>query len=65
MNEKKSYEINLEDIVLRRAKDTDNFEEIAELIYETDAYIYPYWFHDSVEEAIKVLVPLKVIRPAL
>lgn len=57
MSEKKSYEINLEDIVLRRAKDTDNFEEIATLIYQTDPYIYPYWFNDDLDEAIEYFVP--------
>lgn len=57
MSEKKSYEINLDDIVLRRAKETDNFEEIATLIYQTDPYIYPYWFNEDLDEAIDYLVP--------
>ena len=30
----------------RKAKLTDNIEEIAELIYQTDKFIYPYWFAD-------------------
>ncbi len=57
MDEKKSYEIDLEDIVLRRARSTDNMEEIAMLIYQTDPYIYPYWFNDDIDEAIDYLVP--------
>ena len=26
---------------------SDNFEEIARLLYETDPYIYPYWFNNN------------------
>ena len=55
--EKKDYKIEFEDIVLRRAKKDDNMEEIAKLIYQTDPYIYPFWFNDSIEEAVEVLVP--------
>jgi len=29
---------------IRRATIYDNLQEIAELIYRTDEYIYPYWF---------------------
>lgn len=29
---------------LRKATREDNMKDIAELIYNTDAYIYPYWF---------------------
>lgn len=46
------------DIIIRKANQEDNFADIAQLIYETDEYIYPYWFHDSVEEARKVLPSL-------
>ena len=28
----------------RKANEDDNLEEIAELLYLTDQYIYPYWF---------------------
>ena len=52
----KNYENS--DIVVRRVNIDDNFEEMAELIYETDEYIYPYWFHDDVEEAKRVLPSL-------
>lgn len=31
-------------IEFRKAKKNDNLEEIAELLYRTDPYIYPYWF---------------------
>ena len=55
--EKKDYKVSLEDIVLRRAKSDDNMEDIAKLIYQTDPYIYPFWFNNNIEEAIEVLVP--------
>ena len=58
MEKKKSYEVKFEDIVLRRARGDDNMEEIARLIYQTDPYIYPYWFSDDIEEAKRVLIPL-------
>ena len=57
MEEKKDYKVGFEDIILRRAKKDDNMEDIAKLIYQTDPYIYPYWFNDNLDEAIKVLVP--------
>ena len=47
-----------DDIIIRKATLEDNFEEMAQLIYETDDKIYTYWFHDDVEEAKKVLPPL-------
>ena len=50
--------INQEDIIIRKVSLNDNLEEIAELIYETDPYIYPYWFHNDIEECKRVLVPL-------
>ena len=53
---KLSYEVNLNDLVLRRAKNTDNFDAIAKLIYQTDPYIYPYWFNNSLEAGRKFLV---------
>ena len=43
-----------EQIVIRRARDGDDLERIAELIYKTDAYIYPYWF-ESVENCKNIL----------
>ena len=48
---KNSYEVNLEDIVFRRAKESDDTRQIAALIYQTDPYIYPFWFNNSVKEA--------------
>lgn len=53
--EKESYEINLSDITCRRAKKTDNMAEIATLIYQTDPYIYPYWFENDINKAIDFL----------
>ncbi len=41
-------------IQYRRAKATDNFEQISGLIYDTDVYIYPFWFGNK-ETAIKEL----------
>lgn len=55
---KKDSEYLVDDIIVRRVTLDDDFDQIAELIYETDDYIYPYWFHDSKEECKKVLVPL-------
>ncbi len=55
MLEKKSYTMDFEDIVFRRAKNTDNMREIAALIYDTDPYIYPFWFNDDREAAIEFL----------
>ena len=52
---KNSYEINLSDIICRRAKESDNMGEIATLIYQTDPYIYPYWFENDVQKAINFL----------
>ncbi len=60
--EKESYEVNLGDIVCRRAKKTDNMAEIATLIYQTDPYIYPYWFENSVDKAIDFLSD-KILMP--
>ena len=48
---KKSYEDNLEDVIFRRAKENDDTRQIAKLIYQTDPYIYPFWFNNNVEEA--------------
>lgn len=47
-----SYQIELENIVFRRATINDNLEQIANLIYDTNPYIYPYWFNNNREEAI-------------
>lgn len=50
--------INVDDIYIRRVSKDDNFKEIAELIYETDPYIYSHWFHNNVEECKEILSPL-------
>ncbi len=49
--EKPEYEVNLGDIVCRRARKTDNLDEIIDLIYQTDPYLYPYWFENDIENA--------------
>lgn len=48
---KKSYIVEDKKIEFRRAKINDNFEEIAELIYKTNPYIYSYWFNNDINEA--------------
>lgn len=55
MKVKKDYLLTYDEIDLRRAKADDNFEELAKLIYDTDPYIYPFWFNNNIEEAKKVL----------
>ena len=42
-------------------KINDNFEEIAELIYQTNPYIYPYWFNNNINEGITKLKESQVI----
>ncbi len=60
--EKESYEVNLGDISCRRARKTDNMAEIATLIYQTDPYIYPYWFENDVDKAVEFLSD-KILMP--
>ena len=45
-------------MVIRNLQKNDNFEEVAQLIYLTDPYIYPYWFNNNIQEAKKVLAEL-------
>lgn len=56
--EKNMFLVNNEMIEFRRAKLTDNLEQIAELIYYTDPFIYPFWFNNDIEEAKKFLPTL-------
>ena len=53
--EKLDYKVDLGNIVCRRARIDDNMDEIAELIYQTDPYLYPYWFENNVEKAKEFL----------
>ena len=39
MNTENNFEL-----IIRKATIEDNLKDIAELIYSTDDYIYPYWF---------------------
>lgn len=55
---KNTYEVEDSEIIFRRARIDDNFEEIAALIYDTDPYIYPYWFKNDKEKVVKVLSKL-------
>ena len=38
---------------IRKLSIKDDFEQVGELIYLTDPYIYPYWFQDNIDEAKK------------
>ena len=51
--EKDSYLVEKDLIHFRRATKDDNFSQIANLIYETDPYIYPYWFDNNEKECIE------------
>lgn len=53
---RKNYIVENEEIIFRRARIDDNIEEIAELLYHTDPYIYPFWFNHDLQEAKKFLV---------
>lgn len=52
---KNSYLVENEFIYFRRAKKEDNMEEIAKLLYQTDPYIYPYWFDNDENKCIEFL----------
>ena len=52
---KNVFKVENEEIVFRRANIEDNLEQIAELIYLTDPYIYPFWFNNSITKACKFL----------
>jgi len=52
---KNSYLVEKDLIYFRRANKDDNMEQIAELIYDTDPYIYPYWFENNKEKCIKFM----------
>ena len=48
--EKDSYLVEKDLIHFRRATKEDNLSQIADLIYDTDPYIYPYWFDNNENE---------------
>lgn len=52
---KNSYQIEKDLIYFRRATKEDNMREIAELIYDTDPYIYSFWFNNNKERCIEFL----------
>lgn len=52
---KNSFIVKNEEIEFRRATKDDDFFEIAELIYKTDEYIYPFWFDNNIENAKNML----------
>lgn len=39
---------------IRKLSIKDDFEQVGELIYLTDPYIYPYWFQNNIDEAKKM-----------
>jgi len=45
-------------LTIRKATTEDNLKDIAELIYSTDDYIYPYWFEtiDKCREELSALL---------
>lgn len=45
------------EVIIRKAQKTDDYMQIAKLIYLSDAYIYPYWF-DCIEDGQKVLAQM-------
>lgn len=49
---KNSYRVEKNLICFRRAKEDDNMTEIAKLIYDTDPYIYPYWFENNENKCV-------------
>lgn len=53
MNTENNFEL-----IIRKATIEDNLKDIAELIYSTDDYIYPYWFEtvDKCREELSVLL---------
>jgi len=55
MKEKNSYLVENELIYFRRAKKDDNMVEIARLIYDTDPYIYPFWFNKDENKCVDFL----------
>ena len=48
-----NYLVEHDLIYFRRAEKDDNMEEIAKLIYDTDPYIYPYWFDNDINKCIE------------
>ena len=55
MKVKNSYLVENDYVYFRRSSKDDNMEEIASLIYDTDPYIYPYWFEKDENKCINFL----------
>ncbi len=55
---KNSFTVANEKITFRRAKSDDSYKEIAAVLYDTDPYIYPFWFDNNKDEAITVIEKL-------
>ena len=47
----------LDNLVIRKPTRDDKLEKISELLYNTDPYIYPYWF-ETLDNCKKELTPL-------
>ena len=55
---KEEYLVDKNRFQFRRANKMDNLFDIAELIYKTDPYIYPFWFNKDILEAKNYLSSL-------
>lgn len=55
LNLKDDYLCDRSRIQFRRANKIDNIEEMAELIYNSNPYIYPFWFNNDINEAKRCL----------
>lgn len=55
---KNTFKVENDEIIFRRANLNDNLEQIAELVYFTDPFIYPFWFNNSIKKAQKFLPKL-------
>ena len=49
--------MDLNELIIRKPTSDDDLEKIAELLYNTDPYIYPYWF-ETLDKCKKELTPL-------
>lgn len=49
---KDTFLVESAEIHFRRANINDNMEEIANLIYYTDPYIYPFWFDNDIQKCV-------------
>ncbi len=53
-----SQDLENDGLIIRRAQADDPFKRIAAILYDTDPYIFPYWFNNHKEEGISILAKL-------